>query len=194
RRRRSLGAPRANDAALFSKLAVSERPHRRTARTRVRRGCTPSVESSALHVAQGRRRRVVGVSRGPRRRPGAPLCERSARPLVRRVRLRIVAWRSAVCALGAFAAARGAMSRAQTGAARENARTISVIVATLNRAALLDECLTHMARQRFEPSDEVIVVDNGSTDETALVIERHRRAFPAALLGLTESRPGKSHA
>ena len=86
------------------------------------------------------------------------------------------------------------MSRAQTGAARENARTISVIVATLNRAALLDECLTHMARQRFEPGDEVIVVDNGSTDETALVIERHRRAFSAPLLGLTESRPGKSHA
>jgi GT2 family glycosyltransferase len=71
---------------------------------------------------------------------------------------------------------------------------ISVIIATYNRAALLDDCLTHLARQRFDAGDELIVVDNGSTDETPAVIARHRRRFGVALLHLNEARPGKSHA
>lgn len=72
--------------------------------------------------------------------------------------------------------------------------TLSVIVATYNRAALLDECLEHLSRQRFTPGDEVIVVDNGSTDDTAAVVETYRSRFPAALVRLEEPRPGKSHA
>jgi len=72
--------------------------------------------------------------------------------------------------------------------------TVSVIVATYNRAALLDECLGHLARQRFEPGDELIVVDNGSTDNTARVIARHRDRCTSPVLYLNEPRPGKSHA
>jgi glucosyl-dolichyl phosphate glucuronosyltransferase len=74
------------------------------------------------------------------------------------------------------------------------ARPVSVIVATYNRAAMLDECLTHLLAQRFAPGDEVIVVDNGSSDDTPSVIGRHQRASPVAFAGLCESRPGKSHA
>ena len=48
--------------------------------------------------------------------------------------------------------------------------TISVIIATFNRAALLAECLDHLARQHFERGDQVIVVDNGSTDRTKIVV------------------------
>lgn len=72
--------------------------------------------------------------------------------------------------------------------------TISIIIATYNRAALLDECLAHLARQPFAPGDEVVVVDNGSVDDTDRVIERHRARFPTPLIHLVETRPGKSHA
>jgi GT2 family glycosyltransferase len=71
---------------------------------------------------------------------------------------------------------------------------ISIIIATFNRAVLLDECLEHLARQRFSEGDEVIVVDNGSTDSTPAVIARHRRSFPVPLRHLEEGRPGKSAA
>src|SRR5207249_1880300 len=42
--------------------------------------------------------------------------------------------------------------------------TVSIVIATFNRAALLTECLEHLARQPFAAGDEVIVVDNASTD------------------------------
>jgi GT2 family glycosyltransferase len=71
---------------------------------------------------------------------------------------------------------------------------LSVIIATYNRAAMLDECLTHLGRQRFVPGDEVIVVDNGSTDDTASVVARHQDVYPAPLHLLHEPVPGKSHA
>ena len=46
---------------------------------------------------------------------------------------------------------------------------ISIVVMTYNRARLLRKCLESIARQRF-PTYEVIVVDDGSTDDTASVI------------------------
>lgn len=72
--------------------------------------------------------------------------------------------------------------------------TISTIIATCNRSDLLNEALDHLARQRFAPGDEVIVVDNASTDGTASVIDRHERTFPVPLRHLHEGRQGKSHA
>ncbi len=72
--------------------------------------------------------------------------------------------------------------------------TVTVIVATFNRAALLDECLDHLRRQRFSPGDEVIVVDNGSTDDTAAVVARHQIQDAVALRLIHESLPGKSRA
>jgi glucosyl-dolichyl phosphate glucuronosyltransferase len=72
--------------------------------------------------------------------------------------------------------------------------TISVIVATYNRARLLDECLRHIARQRFETGDEIIVVDNGSTDDTSAVLAAHQRISPAPLHIRVEPEPGKSRA
>jgi glucosyl-dolichyl phosphate glucuronosyltransferase len=72
--------------------------------------------------------------------------------------------------------------------------TISVVIATYNRAALLGECLDHLARQRFAPGDEAIVVDNGSTDDTRRTIEAARARFPVPLHALHEPAPGKSRA
>lgn len=71
---------------------------------------------------------------------------------------------------------------------------VSVIIATYNRAAMLDECLASLQAQHFVAGDEVIVVDNGSTDATAAVVTRHQRAWTTPLRLLREPRPGKSHA
>jgi glycosyltransferase involved in cell wall biosynthesis len=47
---------------------------------------------------------------------------------------------------------------------------ISVVIPTYNRAAVLDRCLTALTS---EGAAEVIVVDDGSTDETGAVLARH---------------------
>jgi len=46
--------------------------------------------------------------------------------------------------------------------------TISVVIPALNDAVLLRDCLSALAAQTRAP-DEIIVVDNGSTDDTAAV-------------------------
>jgi GT2 family glycosyltransferase len=72
--------------------------------------------------------------------------------------------------------------------------TVSVIIATYNRADLLDECLRQLSKQPFSRGDEVLIADNGSTDHTAAVVARHAPRFPAALSRLVVPTPGKSHA
>jgi glycosyltransferase involved in cell wall biosynthesis len=47
--------------------------------------------------------------------------------------------------------------------------TISVIIPNYNRATLIGETLNNMLRQTRRP-DEIIVVDDGSTDESVSVI------------------------
>ena len=56
---------------------------------------------------------------------------------------------------------------------------LSVVVPTFNRASLLDRCLAALAAQE-EPGGEleVVVVDDGSTDETPRVLERYASLLP----------------
>jgi GT2 family glycosyltransferase len=54
---------------------------------------------------------------------------------------------------------------------------ISVIVATRNRAALLDGALASLRAQIGAPEIEAIVVDNGSHDDTRAVAERHDATY-----------------
>jgi glycosyltransferase involved in cell wall biosynthesis len=70
--------------------------------------------------------------------------------------------------------------------------TASVIIATYNRAALLDGCLQHLARQPFGRGDEVIIADNGSTDRTAAIVASHVPRFPVPLTRMFIPTPGKS--
>jgi cellulose synthase/poly-beta-1,6-N-acetylglucosamine synthase-like glycosyltransferase len=72
--------------------------------------------------------------------------------------------------------------------------TATVVIATFNRADLLDDCLAHLSKQAFAEGDDVIIADNGSTDHTAAVVSRHARRFPTLLTRLVVPTPGKSHA
>jgi glycosyltransferase involved in cell wall biosynthesis len=50
---------------------------------------------------------------------------------------------------------------------------LSVVICSLNGAAGVDRCLAGLSRQRFDGWIEAIVVDDGSTDDTADVAHRH---------------------
>ncbi len=55
--------------------------------------------------------------------------------------------------------------------------TLSICIATLNRAAFLDETLHSIVSQANEQV-EVVIVDGASTDDTGNVVKRHQEAFP----------------
>lgn len=53
--------------------------------------------------------------------------------------------------------------------------SMTVVICAYNAAATLDECLRHTCELAY-PGLEVIVVDDGSTDDTAAIARRHPRA------------------
>ena len=74
--------------------------------------------------------------------------------------------------------------------------TISVVVPALNDSPMLARCLEALAGQTRQP-DEVVVVDNGSTDDTAdvaraagarVITEPVRGIFPATSAGFDAAR------
>ncbi len=77
---------------------------------------------------------------------------------------------------------------------RLTAPAVSIVIATFNRARLLERTLQALRHQDFTHGDEVIVVDNGSADETPSVIEAAARDFPVPLRPLTERTQGKGPA
>jgi len=72
--------------------------------------------------------------------------------------------------------------------------SVSIIVCSRNRAAILARTLADLGRNSIPAGGaELIVVDNGSTDDTAQVVENARLTnFEVRLL--KEPRPGVSHA
>lgn len=74
-----------------------------------------------------------------------------------------------------------------------NLLKLSVLIATRNRAESLRGVLDHLRRQSIPATDwEVVVVDNGSNDHTAMVLEEAAKGLP--LLTLFENQPGKNRA
>jgi glycosyltransferase involved in cell wall biosynthesis len=70
---------------------------------------------------------------------------------------------------------------------------ISVIIPTCNRAPYLERTIGSVLAQR-RPCDELIVVDDGSTDDTPLVVERLAAGSPVPLRFLRQDNRGASSA
>jgi glucosyl-dolichyl phosphate glucuronosyltransferase len=73
---------------------------------------------------------------------------------------------------------------------------ITVILCTYNRCQSLAKALNSTAALTVPESTEweVLVVDNGSCDQTRAVVEDFRRQHPGRFRYLFEPQPGKSHA
>lgn len=69
---------------------------------------------------------------------------------------------------------------------------ISIVVCTRNRAKELGRCLRAIFDIRFTGSWEIIVVDNGSTDRTAALLESLRDQSPVPFTPIVELHPGNS--
>ena len=73
------------------------------------------------------------------------------------------------------------------------AKTVSVIVPTFNRAALLEECLHSLLAQTIPPH-EIIVVDDGSTDDTADRVRNVNNCCGGRIVYVRKENGGKPRA
>ena len=73
---------------------------------------------------------------------------------------------------------------------------LSLIIPTRNRARRLDQLLDGLTALAPLPEGpwEIVVVDNGSTDDTAAVVARPRPGLPAPIRRVPEPRAGRSFA
>jgi glycosyltransferase involved in cell wall biosynthesis len=69
----------------------------------------------------------------------------------------------------------------------------SVVIATKDRSGYLDRTLASLTQQSGAPMFEVIVVDNGSSDETPTVIERYRQSN-LSIAHVFDARPNRGRA
>jgi hypothetical protein len=77
------------------------------------------------------------------------------------------------------ALAEGVPAPGELDAAPRTAPVLSICIPTYNRAAFLDLCLTRLEPLRDHGIPfEVVISDNGSTDETPGVVEDHRARLP----------------
>jgi glycosyltransferase involved in cell wall biosynthesis len=71
---------------------------------------------------------------------------------------------------------------------------LSVIVPCRNAATFIGMQLEALARQRCDRDWEVVVVDNGSTDQTRGVVESYRSKLPNLVLMDASEHPGAAYA
>lgn len=70
---------------------------------------------------------------------------------------------------------------------------ISFIVCSKDRSASLMRCLRTIFEIKYAGSWEIIVVDNGSSDDTPAVLDTMATLSPVPFLTVTEPLPGNSH-
>ena len=70
---------------------------------------------------------------------------------------------------------------------------ISLIICTRDRCQQLARCLESVRRITFDRPWELIIVDNGSTDETAEVVREFIKTADVRAISLFEPTPGKSN-
>ena len=73
---------------------------------------------------------------------------------------------------------------------------ISVIVASRNAAATIAETLEGLSAQEWDGAWEIVLADNGSTDDTVAIFREHAGRHPGIPMRLVDAgqRRGKSHA
>lgn len=71
---------------------------------------------------------------------------------------------------------------------------LSVVIPCMNSAGVIGEQLTALSRQEWHRSWEVIVADNGSTDDLAAVVEKHKENLPQLRLVDASGKRGAAHA
>jgi glycosyltransferase involved in cell wall biosynthesis len=71
---------------------------------------------------------------------------------------------------------------------------ISLIICTRNRASQLANCLKSLLLIECQEPWELVIVDNGSTDNTSNVIEQFRTSFTGQLAVVMENLPGLARA
>lgn len=71
---------------------------------------------------------------------------------------------------------------------------VSLIIATRDRCQQLGHCLDAVARLEFNQAWELIVVDNGSTDDTAEVVQQFSKRAQFPVRYVFESNPGLGNA
>lgn len=75
-------------------------------------------------------------------------------------------------------------------------RSVALLTCTYNRAGDLRDFLESAVCQELPPNTraEIVVVNNGSTDTTAAVVQEFKQRSPLPIRYLVEERPGKSYA
>ncbi len=103
--------------------------------------------------------------------------------------------KSAPAAQHPFARTPARKTRRESDVTSGNEPALSVLIATRNRAAQLGQVLDYLAAARAAAPTraEIIVIDNGSTDDTAARLARWR-AGGSERVDLYEPQPGKSRA
>lgn len=71
---------------------------------------------------------------------------------------------------------------------------ISLVICTRNRASTLPACLAALNRLKSDVAFEIVIVDNGSTDQTADVLAEFASTSPATVVLLHEPCAGVSRA
>ena len=71
---------------------------------------------------------------------------------------------------------------------------LSVVMATFRRADIIETTIRHLLEQDLDPDDfEVIIVDDGSPDDTRAVVEAAAARTPFALTYLRHDNRGPGY-
>lgn len=77
---------------------------------------------------------------------------------------------------------------------KDHAPKIALVVATRNRAKRLEAFFDSLRRLKYADPWELIIVNNGSTDETGECLKAFASSCPERVIILTEPKPGKGRA
>ncbi len=66
--------------------------------------------------------------------------------------------------------------------------SVSIVIPTYNRLPILTKCLDALEKQDWSGTYEVVVVDDGSTDETVDFLNRNAQRFPHVRLVIADHR------